>query len=112
MTIFEHSKWPELLPFLFIRRGTKGVNGARHRIEVRHDAPAWVFQIHTHCAACGAPIQNVRVDARGGWTFNASCPLTVRMKCARMRATTVICARVRAAINGGVAPLPLFEASR
>jgi hypothetical protein len=99
VTILEHPAWPALLPHLFIRRGTTtGVNGPRHRIEVRTDAPAWVFDIRTACANCGLEIQNVRVDARGGWTFNLSCPLDRNMRCARMRPTTMACQRVRDAI--------------
>jgi len=99
MTIFEHPAWSQLLPHLYIRRGRVGVNGPRHRIEVRHSAPPWVFDFETECAACGAPIQNVRIDARGGWTFNASCPLDVNYRCSRMPATTAICSQVREAIE-------------
>jgi hypothetical protein len=99
-TIFEHPDWVRLLEFLYIRRGnSRGVNGARHRIECRHEAGLMVFGIRTSCAACGREIQNVREDARHAWTFNASCPLAVNYRCARMPATTEVCAKVRAAIE-------------
>ncbi len=110
MTVFEHRRWPELLRYLFIRRGEDGVNGPRHRIEVQRTAPEWVFAIRTNCAHCGREIQNVRVDARGGWTFNVSCPLAVDMRCARMPATTRTCDQIRDAIAGRLEPVgSLFE---
>lgn len=99
MTIFEHPLWSTLLPHLYIRRGAIGVNGARHRIEVRKTAPVSVFEIRTACAYCKREIENVRVDARGAWTFNASCPLEENPKCARMPGTTAVCSDVRAAIE-------------
>ncbi|HKE44572.1 MAG TPA: hypothetical protein VKB41_08540 [Steroidobacteraceae bacterium] len=109
MTILEHPDWLVLLPYLYIRRGGLGVNGARHRIEVRRDAPARLLDIRTACAYCGAAIQNIRIDARGAWTFNASCPLSVNVKCARMPPTTAICAKVRKAILHQPAKVGLFE---
>lgn len=99
MTVFEHPDWPLLLRHLFIRRGVVGVNGPRHRIEVRKTAPESVFAIHTACANCGRDIVNVRIDKRGGWTFNLSCPIDVDYRCARMPRTTAMCSRVRAAIE-------------
>lgn len=113
MTLFEHPSWSALLPYLFVRKGKLGVNGARHRIEVQRGAPSWVFDIRTTCAYCKNEIQNVRVDARGGWTFNVSCPLEVSVKCARMPVTTAVCARIRDAINGrspAAPPGSLFDA--
>src|SRR5262245_60214882 len=98
-SIFEHPLWPVMLPHLYIRRGRVGVNGARHRIEVHHSAPAAVFTIVVRCAYCSAPITVVREDARHAWTVNLSCPLAVRPTCARMPATTKLCTRVRAAIT-------------
>jgi hypothetical protein len=93
--ITEHPLFATLLPFLYIRRGHDGVNGARHRIEVAKTAPPAVLEIHSACAYCGAEIANVREDARGAWTFNVSCPLDVDMKCARMPATTKLCSEIR-----------------
>jgi hypothetical protein len=109
MTVFEHPRWPALLGYLFIRRGRDGVNGARHRLEVRQIAPSWVFDVESNCAHCGRRISNVRIDARGGWTFNLSCPLAVDPKCARMPETTAACQRVRDLIAGRPTPPGLFE---
>lgn len=109
MTILEHPEWPLLRRYLYIRRGRNGVNGARHRLEVHQDAPASVFAIRTACAYCGREIQNVRRDARGAWTFNASCPLAVNPKCARMPPTTALCESIRRALGEGPSTLPLFE---
>lgn len=109
--IFGHAEWSTLLPFLYIRRGADGLNGARHRIEVRQTAPSRVLRIVVPCAYCRAPIQVVRVDARKAWTFNMSCELEVRAKCARMKATTAMCNRVRAAMaarDGSAAEGALF----
>lgn len=99
MTIFDHPDWPTLARFLYIRRGRVGVNGARHRIEVSQDAPRSVFDIRVSCAYCDAEIQPVRLDARGAWTFNVSCPLAVRVKCARMPRSSAMAAAVRRAIE-------------
>ena len=99
-SIFDHHEWPLLRGYLYIRRGHDGVNGARHRIEVSHAAPLQVFEMRVACAHCGKEITPVRIDARGAWTFNASCPLSVNVKCARMPETTEVCSRVRAVING------------
>ncbi len=97
-TVFDSPLWSTVLPFLFIRRGRDGVNGARHRIEVSQSAPPSVFEMTATCAYCPATIAVVRQDARKAWTFNLSCPLRVRPTCARMPATTAMAAWVRAAI--------------
>jgi len=99
MTIFEHHLWPTLLRHLYIRSGRHGVNGPRHRIEVQQDAPLAVFGIRVPCAYCGREIQPVRRDARGAWTLNVSCPLTVDVKCARMPASTALASAIREAMQ-------------
>lgn len=111
MTILEHPLWGELLPYLYIRRGATGVNGARHRIEVRQDAPASVFRLKVDCAHCGRSIFPIRRDARGAWTFNVSCPLAVRVKCARMPASTAMAKAVRGSMAAyhGTPPAPERE---
>lgn len=110
VTIFDHPLWPTLRRYLYIRMGVHGVNGPRHRIEVSHEAPHEVFDIRVSCAHCGAVITPVRIDARGAWTFNVSCPLAVRVKCARMPESTAMARAVRAAMKAGPQPVPsLFE---
>lgn len=108
MTIFEHPIWPTLRPFLYIRTGANGLNGPRHRIEVSKDAPPAVFAVHIACAHCGRDIVPVRVDARGAWTFNLSCPLSVDMRCARMPETTAMATAVRQSMVGVPPPPNLF----
>ncbi len=100
MMLFEHDRWPEILPLLFIRRGRDGVNGPRHRIEAVKDAPAFVYNVVVDCASCGKPIRPFRIDSRGGLTVNASCPLDLNFRCARMPETTKVCAQIREAIEG------------
>lgn len=99
LTIFEHPFWPTLRSYLYIRQGRNGVNGPRHRIEVHKDAPAKVLDIEVACAHCGALMHPVRPDARGAWTFNVSCPLSVNVKCARMKESTAMASAIREAIR-------------
>lgn len=107
MTLFEHPLWPTLLGFLYIRMGKHGLNGPRHRIEVNHHAPVAVFDMEVECAYCGRLMNPVRLDARGAWTFNVSCPLAVRVKCARMPQSTAMAKAVRAAMQ--TAPPPAWS---
>lgn len=108
-SLLDHPLWTLLLGFLYIRRGQDGVNGARHRIEVQHAAPLKVFDMRVSCAYCGAEMQPVREDARGAWTLNVSCPLSVNVKCARMKPSTALATKVRALIASAPPQGGLFE---
>jgi len=110
MTIFEHPLWPTLLPYLYIAQGQIGLNGARHRIEVRKTCPVSVFDIVVSCAQCGADIHPVRETERKVWTFNVSCPLNVRYRCARKPNAHHMADAVRAAMEHAPHSLPLFDA--
>jgi hypothetical protein len=50
MTVFDHPRWPTLLGYLFIRRGRDGVNGARHRLEVRQVNLSCPLAVDPKCA--------------------------------------------------------------
>jgi len=100
-TILGHPFWPLLLPHLYIAQEATDPSEAEHRVEVHKTCPPAVLDIVVQCAHCGADIHPVRETKRNLWTFNASCPLAVKVGCARSSEATALLSAVREAMAGG-----------
>ena len=112
MSIVEHPLWPEIRPYVRIERYDRdgGHGHPRYRIEV--DPPnadrsaAWQV-VMMRCVACGAPMHPIRERApannkRGNprhLFYAATCPLRIRMGCARSAAARDEYLRVRADVE-------------
>jgi hypothetical protein len=72
MSLFEHPLWPTLLGYLYIAPGRQGVNGPRHRIQVRKSAPRSLLAMTVECPHCHQLYFPVRETKRQVWTLNMS----------------------------------------
>jgi hypothetical protein len=90
--LLAHPLWPLIRPWVKIQTYDRdgGHADPRHRIEL--DAPdndafrAVVLAVTVPCVACGAvihPIRSRAADTHGNLYIAVTCPLNVRMGCAR-----------------------------
>ena len=108
MRLTEHPLWDDLLPYLYVQHG-EGVNGPRHRMEVREPLPEELRAIEIHCVFDDRPIKAIRRRAGWGKLFlSVSCPLYISWRCARQPVTTRECDRLRALIAGAPTDRRLF----
>jgi hypothetical protein len=105
LSILDHSKWPEILPHLYVQQGG-GLNGPRHRIEAREGA-ALFMDVQTPCVGCGRPHYPITRRARWGTIyFSVTCARS--MPCRNGRAARIEADAIRAAIHGQPSARMLF----
>ncbi len=100
--LLDHPVWRLLVPHLVVSgEHSRGLNGPRHRIEVRPTAPSAVESIIVPCVACGQPIFPVR-SRKGSKTarfVSVTCTLDVNVACARGAAARAATNAVRDAVQ-------------
>jgi hypothetical protein len=101
-TILNHPRWLEIARYLFAQaygRDTSS-NKIRHRIEVKSNAPTWLFSIEIDCAECQQPITPIRQRQSGGAYFAAACPHEVSRRCGNSKTTASEYVRIVDALHG------------
>lgn len=110
-TLDQHPRLADLVPYLYVQHGS-GLNGARHRIEVKTAPPeALVDEVNstTQCAECGAAIMAIR--RRAGWgtcCVSVTCRLEDEVRCARTGAARKSADAVRAAVEAQPQDQPML----